>query len=334
MMIYLTLRAERTTLPAMQRRTGPRNGRLSPIRLLACVALALLWACAGAQGSAGGAGNGSGPATPVELPGVDSTNLTAREKSEWSGHVSELLAPCPDQPVSVATCVEQKRPCGLCVPAAKFLVKQVSKGKTSSQVETAFRLRFAPEAKKTLDLSGSPSKGAPDAPIVIAEWADFECPFCGNAAPVLDDLVKAHAGSIRLVFKHYPLAMHKHAEKAARAAIAADRQGKFWEMHHLLFENAPNLDPPALTRLAQKAGLDPTKFQSDLDGEATTQVIERDRKQADALGLHSTPMIFINGRQFDLEHFKLDEDLKDWIELELEIAGKKPVAMAPAASVK
>src|SRR5262245_55265023 len=135
MMIYLTLRAERTTLPAMQRRTGPRNVGLSPNRLLACVALALVAACAAARGPDGGAGNGSGPTTPVELPGVDSTNLTAREKSEWSGHVSELLAPCPDQPVSVATCVEQKRPCGLCVPAAKFLVRQVSKGKTSSQVE-------------------------------------------------------------------------------------------------------------------------------------------------------------------------------------------------------
>ena len=134
------------------------------------------------------------------------------------------------------------------------------------------------------------------------------------------------------MFKHYPLAMHKYAEKAARAAVAAERQGKFWEMHHLLFENAPNLDPPALGRLAQKAGLDMAKFQSDLDGEATAQVLERDRRQADALGLHSTPMIFINGRQFDLEHFKLDEDLKDWIELELEIVGKKPVAAAPPAA--
>jgi protein-disulfide isomerase len=328
-MIYLTLLEERTTLPAMQSRTGRRD-RGSLLALLACAALALLGACAGAQGSAGGAGSGSGP--PIELQGVDSANLTAREKSEWSGHVSELLAPCPDQPVSVATCVEQRRPCGLCVPAAKFLVKQVSKGKTSSQVEAAFRLRFAPDAKKTLDLSGSPSKGPADAPIVIAEWADFECPFCGNAAPVLDDLVKAYPGGVRLVFKHYPLAMHKHAEKAARAAVAADRQGKFWEMHHLLFENAPNLDPPALGRLAQKAGLEPAKFQSDMDGEATAQVLERDKKQADALGLHSTPMIFINGRQFDLEHFKLDEDLKDWIELELEVVGKKPAAPAPAAS--
>ena len=311
----------------MQRWTGRR-----PFALLASAALALLGACAAAQGPTGSAGSGASPTAPVELPGVDSTNLTAREKSEWSGHVSELLAPCPDQPVSVATCVEQRRPCGLCVPAAKFLVKQVSKGKTSSQVEAAFRLRFAPEAKKNLDLSGSPSKGAAQAPIVIAEWADFECPFCGNAAPVLDDLVKDYPGVVRLVFKHYPLSMHKHAEKAARAAVAADRQGKFWEMHHLLFENAPNLDPPALGRLAQKAGLDPTKFQSDLDGEATAQVLERDKKQADALGLHSTPMIFINGRQFDLEHFKLDEDLKDWIDLELEIVGKKPAAPAPDAS--
>jgi predicted DsbA family dithiol-disulfide isomerase len=103
-------------------------------------------------------------------------------------------------------------------------------------------------------------------------------------------------------------------------------------MHHLLFENAPNLDPPSLGRLAQKSGLDVAKFQSDLDAPETAQVLERDKKQADALGLHSTPMIFINGRQFDLEHFKLDEDLKDWIDLELEIVGKKTASPAPPAA--
>jgi len=294
--------------------------------------LALVGACAASPGP--GASSSSGTAAPVELPGVDSTSLTAREKSEWSGHVSQLLAPCPDQPVSLATCVEQHRSCGLCVPAAKFLVKQVSKGKTASQVETAFRLRFAPETKKTLDLGGSPAKGPASAPIVIAEWADFECPFCGNAAPMLDELMSSHPGEIRLVFKHYPLAMHKFAEKAARAAVAADRQGKFWEMHHLLFENAPDLDAPALARLAQKAGLDMPKFEADLGSQAVTDVLERDKRQAEKLELHSTPMIFINGRQFDLEHFKLSEDLKDWIDLELEIAGKKPAPAAPEAPSK
>jgi protein-disulfide isomerase len=298
--------------------------------LLAAAVLALATACGASPGP--GAQSGSGPATPVELPGIDSTNLTAREKSEWSGHVSQLLAPCPDQPVSLATCVEEHRACGLCVPAAKFLVKQVSKGKTASQVETAFRLRFAPETKKDLDLTGSPSKGPATASIVIAEWADFECPFCGNAAPVLDELIKNYPGEVRIVFKHYPLAMHKFADKAARSAIAAERQGKFWEMHHLLFENAPDLDTPALARLAQKAGLDMAKFEADLGSDTVTAVLERDKRQAEALGLHSTPMIFINGRQFDLEHFKLGEDLKDWMELELEIVSKKPASAAPAPS--
>src|SRR5688572_900562 len=80
----------------------------------------------GAEGPAGGAGD-------VVLADVDTSALTAREKSEWSGYVSELLAPCPDQPVSIAECVQQSRPCAACRPAAKFLVHQVSKGKTREQ---------------------------------------------------------------------------------------------------------------------------------------------------------------------------------------------------------
>jgi protein-disulfide isomerase len=178
----------------------------------------------------------------------------------------------------------------------------------------------------------TPSSAA-DAPVTIVEWADFECPFCGNAAPLFDALLEKYPGSIRLVFKHYPLSMHKHAEKAARAAIAAGLQGKFWQMHHLLFESAPELDEAALLRLAQKLSLDITRFQADMASEKVTELLERDRRQADALGLHSTPMIFINGRRFDLEQFKLNEDLDEWILLELEMLGKKPPVpvAAPAA---
>lgn len=304
---------------------------------LLLVAGAILAACGSPGGARPGAGAPSSRASAthdnVELPGVDVSQLTGREKSDWSTYVSELLAPCRDQPVSIAECVKEKRPCGACLPAARFLLKQVTVGKARAQIEQAFTIRFAADHAKTIDLSGAPVKGAPNAAVTIAEWADFECPFCGHAAPVLDSLLTGYPGQVRLVFKHFPLSAHKNAEHAARAAIAADRQGKFWEMHHLLFENQENLEDSTLTRLAKKIGLDLARFDADRASEATTQILERDRRQADALGLKATPMIYINGRHFDLEHFKVSEDLVPWVEDEIEIkTGTRPTHAAVAGA--
>jgi protein-disulfide isomerase len=264
-------------------------------------------------------------ATIVKLDGVDTSALTPREHREWSTYVSELLAPCSDQPVSLAQCIKESRPCSLCLPAAKFLVRRVTRGGTRSQVENAFRLRFAPEQVKTVDEGDSASKGSKDASVALVEWADFQCPFCGAAAPVIDKLPEQYPGNVRIVFKNYPLASHEHSEGAARAAVAAGKQGKFWEMHHLLFANQESgLDRPILLGLAKEIGLDEKKFVADLDSEAAADAVNRDRKQAEKLELKGTPMIYLNGRHFELEQFNLLEDLNDWIELEIDQrTGKK-----------
>src|SRR5436190_7001749 len=118
-------------------------------------------------------------ATPeVSLPEVDTSALTPRERREWASQVSELLAPCPDVPVSISQCVQEKRPCKTCLPAAQFLLKQVQAGKPKKDREDAFHGRFDAAKVRTLVTDGSPEKGSPDAVVTIVEWADFECPFC------------------------------------------------------------------------------------------------------------------------------------------------------------
>jgi len=286
----------------------------------------------------------------VKLDGVDTSALTPREQRDWSTYVSELLAPCPDQPVSLAQCIKESRPCALCLPAAKFLVKRVTRGGARSQVEAAFRMRFSPDQVKTVDEGDSPTEGPKDAPVVIVEWADFQCPYCGAAAPVLDKVPEQYPGMVRLVFKNYPLASHEHSEIAARGAVAAGKQGKFWEMHHLLFANQESgLDRDEVLRLGKELGLDEKRFVSDMDSEAVADAVNKDRKQAEKLELKGTPMIYINGRHFELEQFNLLEDLGDWIELEIEqrtgkkVTGQKievtpfsttarPAPLPPAAS--
>lgn len=275
------------------------------------------------------------PAT-AELPGVDTTKLTTREKEQWSAFVGQLLAPCSDQPVPLRQCISEKRACDACVPAAQFLVNQVTAGKSGSQVEGAYRARFAEEGVHNIDIGSSPFKGPADAPVTIVEWADFECPACAATSPILDQALAAYPGQVRLVYKHFPLSMHQNAESAARAAVAAQKQGKFWELHHALFTNQHNLDEAGLKKLAAEVGLDVKQWDADRRSEAVADAVTADRKAGEKLGLRGTPSIFINGRAFDSDHFSVLEDLHPWIELEAKLRTGKAVTgqtqPAPAAT--
>ncbi len=285
-----------------------------PLLTLASVALLLLSAtmCRGKQPAEEDARSAPQPSV-VELAGVNTSELTSREKKEWSALVRDVLAPCPEQPVSVAQCVQEGRDCALCLPAAKFLERQFELGKSRVQAEQSYRARFSAEGVQVVDLADSPSKGPADARVVVVEWADFECPACRQATPYINEIVQKHPKDVRLVFKQYPLRSHEHAEDAARAAIAAQRQGKFWEMHAALFKYVGPLDRKALLSVAKKLGLNETQFVEDMESEAVADIVARDKRQAEQLGLEGTPMIYINGRYYSPQI----DDLESWIDLEV-----------------
>ncbi len=269
----------------------------------------------------------------VTLAGVDTSALTSREKSEWSRYVSEFLTPCADQPVSIAQCVKEARACKACAPAAKYLVELARHGQVRAQVEAAYKARFSPEAVHAIDLQGAPSKGPDNARVVVTEFADFQCPVCGAKRPVIEEVLKKHSSDMRLVFKHFPITFHENAEKAARAAVAAQRQNKFWEMHAALFENQQNLAPENVENLAKGIGLDMKHFLADRDSEVVADAVTKDRKQGEALGVKGTPSLFINGRMF-VPGDDFAEDLDAWITLEVELSPEpspSKAAVAPAA---
>ncbi len=275
----------------------------------------------------------------VTLEGVDTSQLSPREEARWSAHVTELLAPCADTPVSLAKCVEEKRNCAACEPAAEYLVTQVREGKTQGQVEASYKERFSSDSVIELDLSGSPSKGSPNAPITIVEFADFECGMCRMASGPIDEFVEANP-DVRLVFKNFPLGGHEHAEEAARAAMAADLQGKFWEMHHAIFA-AQALTDTALLQMATDLKLDVEKFKKDMRSEAIADAVARDRKLGEQVKLTGTPTIFINGRRFSASA-DLKSGLEEWVALERKLIGKPAAkkaapdapAIAPAEPTK
>lgn len=266
----------------------------------------------------------------VSLPGIDTSALTPRERREWSAQMTELLAPCPDVPVNLATCIKEKRDCKACQPAAELMIKLVQNGVAKKDRDELFRGRFDPKAVKTVVTDGSPEKGAPDAVVTIVEWADFECPACQAMSPVLGGLVERFPGQVRLVYKNYPLKdKHPHAELAAKAAIAAGAQGKFWEMHYKLFGARGRLEQQDIEDYAKQLGLDVAKLRADLNAPATIERLEKDVKQAEGLGLTGTPYILINGREANDIFFN---DPEGWLKLDIELAGQTPKPAPPKPS--
>lgn len=260
----------------------------------------------------------SAAAAEVSLDGVDTSVLTPRERKEFSSYVTQFLAPCPDTPVPIAQCVKEKRACGSCVAAARYIVKGVRTGYGRDQIEKAYKNRFDPANVKDVPIEGSPCTGPENAPVTIIEFADFECPACSAMAPRVHAVVEENKTNVRFCYKFYPLPSHTHGEPAAKAGVAAWNQGKFWEMHDVLFKNQQHLEQGDLEGYARDLRLDLARFRADMTTPAVADRVQKDKKLGERVGVQGTPSIFINGRLYDPM-----QDLADWIAQELSSAGKK-----------
>jgi protein-disulfide isomerase len=256
-----------------------------------------------------------------------------RERRQWWKLVSQLYAPCPEQAVSIAQCVKEERPCAACGAAAQVLASRVRSGATVAECEAVYGARFGPNVKKP-DLTGSPSRGPEDAPVTVVVWSDFQCPACKHALPVVDEAVDKHAKHVRLVHKNYPLKFHTHAEGAAKAAVAAHNQGRYWQFEKLLFDNQSALTETDLDRYAKAVGLDMGKFHADIGSEKTAAVIQRDKSEAEKAGLSGTPFILVNGREVVLGLFRVETELEPWIALEVDLALKNRATGKPASAAE
>lgn len=166
------------------------------------------------------------------------------------------------------------------------------------------------------------ASGPRTAPVTLVEYSDFQCPACGAYYPVLKELMKEYDGRIRFVYRHFPLrAIHAHADFAARAAEAAGKQGKFWEMEALLFEHQRDWAESAnaeglITEYAVSLGLDRGRFESDVNSREVSQKVEKDFQGGLASGVNATPTFFLNGKK--LENPKSYDEFRNTITAELE----------------
>ncbi len=150
----------------------------------------------------------------------------------------------------------------------------------------------------TFSLEGSPTLGPADAPVTIVEFTDFECSYCARLAPVLEEVHQAFPEKVRIVFKNFPLRMHRFAIQAALAALAAQEQGKFWPFQDRLFQNYNQLNPQKIEEIRKELGLDAERFNASMNAPAHKDLIRRDLQEGNAAGVNGTPTVFINGKQY------------------------------------
>jgi protein-disulfide isomerase len=164
----------------------------------------------------------------------------------------------------------------------------------------------------------TPVKGKADSPITIAEFADFQCPFCARFHPPVNEALKAYPNKVNYILKNFPLSFHPNARPAAKAAFAAGEQGKYYEMVDLLLENGNNLSEEKYSELAGTLGLNVDKFKDDYKNKDAQweDYIQKDMALAEQVGVRGTPTFFINGRKTSARDFnslksEIDKILSD-----------------------
>lgn len=149
-----------------------------------------------------------------------------------------------------------------------------------------------------LDLSHAPVRGPKTAAITIIEFSDMQCPYCASAAPTVRELMSEYPDNIKWVFKNFPLPFHSDSALAHRAVMAAANQGKFWEMHDLIFSSQRAIKRSDLLAKASSLGLEMDAFVADMDSDKTRHLVEADVDEGNRLNVNGTPTFFINGREF------------------------------------
>lgn len=235
-------------------------------------------------------------AKPSELPAtVDAKDLDNEEKKVLIDVLTEQFDPCG----KTRSFLDALRAgdCPIAPKLATKLVEALRSGVNKKQAVAAL-LREIERLNTVVEIApaGSPSKGPSDAKVVIVEFSDFECPYCRRVAKPLQQLA-AHY-NVLLYYKYFPLRQaHPNAEGAARAAWAAQQQGKFWELHDLFFAAQTGLDWAGVKHLAAQAGLDIKKLQADMALPQAAAAVAADEKIGNDAGIDGTPTFFVNGRK-------------------------------------
>lgn len=222
-------------------------------------------------------------------------------------------------------CLATEKPDKTAVRFANFGAFLVSKGVPAKSLGFLAKERakfMSQEPGETFTYSDSPLLGNEKAKITITEFAEFKCTYCVALSPVLKRLVADSNGRVRIFFKHFPLKNHPGTFFSSRAAQAAHRQGKFWDMYEMLYKDFSKQSMEDVLEYARALGMNVDQFRTDLEDRKIEELIERDKMEGVRAKVTGTPTLFINGKMYHLRH---DEGfLKDLISEEAERLGMEP----------
>lgn len=267
----------------------------------------------------------SGPVRAQEipwsrLPNVDSSTVdeAVRQRAAAVMEKERCYFECPG---TVLSCVKTASPAATSLRIAAFVVRQVVRGKSDKDIHNDVMDRarsvhpFKPAA---LDLKDTPCLGSVDAPVVIAAFADFDCPFCREVSPILRKIAEKYPGKVTYCLKLFPVKGHGAvAVETSKAGIAAFRLGKFWEFHDVMYRNFEKHADADILGYARELGLDVAKFSALRAEKATQDAVVASKKEGLMLGVKSTPSIYVNGKLYAGE--KSAVELLDRIEEELDL---------------
>lgn len=169
-------------------------------------------------------------------------------------------------------------------------VREQKRQKEKDQMEAGFANRVADSVQP-----GNPTRGPATAPVTMIAYTDFQCPYCSRAAKTVEALLARYPDRVRLVFKNLPLKFHPEAVPAAKAALAAHRQGRFWDYHDRLFADSKQLGEAFYVQVAADLGLDMARFDADRHSAEIAEQVKADAEQAKKLKITATPTFILNG---------------------------------------
>jgi protein-disulfide isomerase len=260
------------------------------------------------------ASTSAAPADKVPA-GVDISKLDDFGKKVFFRIANSEPSVCGEGQSLLASANAPKGGCGRSVNALRYVARLVDQGYTDSEVSDAIAKRYRPVTPKKIDVSDAPMKGNPNARVTLIEFADYECPHCKRFQPVLHQILDEFPNDVKLYFKHYPLPQHTNARLAAEGAVAAQKQGKFWQYQDKLWDHQDDLGPAEIEKAAKETGLDVTKFRKDLASDPVKAKVSKDHDEGASIGLQATPTLYIDGREYT--DGRDVDSLREWIKDEL-----------------
>ncbi|MDQ2842320.1 MAG: thioredoxin domain-containing protein [Acidobacteriota bacterium] len=240
------------------------------------------------------------------LPGVDFGGLSPAQKTTVLNILRERGCSCGCS-MKLAECRVVDPSCSYSTSLAAVIVSSIKAGKSEAEAQAAADAsKWAHVQQPSLledaiqiPVSGAPQVGPQNAPVTLVEFSDFQCPYCAAAVPQIHAIMRAYPSQVKLIYKQFPLDFHPQADLAAAAAVAAQKQGKFWVMHDALYNSQSDLSRKHILELAEKGGLDMKRFEQDIDSTEVRERVVKDVKDGEQAGVQGTPTLFVNGQRYN-----------------------------------